>query len=360
MPAPSSSVAAARGIHEDNLALKRALLAVAVPAALAVLSLSVAGCKTKERSVANFAYVRPSSGAELPQVWLHHEGGGEPHSVPGLQGFPALSPNGRRIVLEDCTDGLLSCDLSVSDVRSAKPRRVVDDVTEFTWLADSVRLIALANGSLVSLNVLSDEQTTLVRGDVQQFSVSSDGKFVAFARATSASGGSDIFIMRLGVSGQVARLTQDGLSHTPLFAGRSVLFVRDTVNSTQAFADQHLWIISGDGVTKKKLGYLQLPRVEGALLAPVASSANGARVLLRVQYGSVAHPYVVDVRRRTARRIATGPYSDVVDISEDGTQVLLVRNGLDWTPPPSIEIRAVDGSSVEIMAYRAEAPSWTR
>jgi hypothetical protein len=115
-----------------------------------------------------------------------------------------------------------------------------------------------------------------------------------------------------------------------------------------------------DGSNARRIDFNESARLPNIGLTPVGWSEDGNRLLATMNEHENAEPYAVDLAKQRVWRISRGEFIEISDISRDGRSVLVVRNGLDSTPPPQVETIPFTGGKPQIVAVDSFGPSWNQ
>jgi Tol biopolymer transport system component len=278
-----------------------------------------------------------------------------------------ISPDGNRLAYLREETGRASF-LCLSPARGALDvcDAVDEPISPIAWSPDGSYLLGTSGAT--KLLLVDTRQLTyrlIVKGEMSGASYAPDGKAIVYSVKDEPRTykrlelGYNLFINTIS-SGHTVRLTSGGTSIAPVWGKRGIAFSRITRRRNSLWPRYELWLIKPDNGRVRRIDYGVEERLPCIGLTPVAWSSDGIKLLANMNEAENNEPYAVDMRERRVWRISKGAFIEVTDISRSGKYALVVRNGLDWTAPPRVEIIRINTSSSTILAKGAFGPSWNR
>jgi Tol biopolymer transport system component len=189
---------------------------------------------------------------------------------------PAWSPDGQRLAFARTSrvDGRLQAGLYVMDADGSDVQEVLilaanQNVRQVQWLPDGPRIAFLTfawsgdrfqeSDLQYGLFLVDPDGSGLVqvptRGQVVSFSVSPDGRRIAFTRQELVAGdrfATDLFVMDLDGSDE-SRLTSDGRSMSPAWSPEGGRIAFSSYGPSQPIEEKDIYLIDVDGSGRTQL-----------------------------------------------------------------------------------------------------------
>lgn len=334
---------------------------------LLVLVLMSTGCggANEQGRVARLVYQTTDG-----KTWIRYAGEATSQSWRLDKGWeissPVVSSNGRRVAFSKRRENGKEGRLCVTSPGDGDCDILVANADPALWSPDGRYLLATQGTKrLILINVRERTLRTVAKGELSGFSFSPNSDKVVYSLRDQPKTsrfmevGYNLFVTSTAGS-KTSRLTDDGISIGPVWGRRGIAFSRMARRSHSNWPHYELWLMRADGGGDRRIDFGQQTELPNFGLISVAWSADGNRLLTRMEEHENSEPYAVDLTRKRVWRIARGSFIDILDISSDGRSVLVVRNGFDWTPPPQVEIVPFAGGKPRIIAKNAWSPSWNR
>ncbi len=339
------------------------ILRAAPVAVAALLCAACMGGADDEPRAAGGQYLVYTRALDLPEqaIWIGDVEGRRMRRLT-RGSFGLVSPDGRTIaVSRRSAIHTLGPD--------ARGERLVARGKPALWLSDSRHLLAIQGKALVNIDVEDDSVAVIARNDPVTWSISPDGKAVAYELYERTSGPcegrSDIYVADAD-GGSRKRLTKDGRSSRPVWGKEWIAFAHRPAGA-DCFVPR-IWKMRPDGRSATPI-MRTLPKrfansgfygvrphawVAGRPLIVATSPTEWGLVLaiVNTQNGSVRMPDL-DPRPRTVTQM----YVD--DVSRDGRHVVGAACGAEF--PCTIRTYSVeDGRASELATGRVAYPDWNR
>lgn len=245
-----------------------------------------------------------------------------------------------------------------------RPRLLVRGAVRPVWSPDSKRVavgedLDERRRALLSVAVETGESTTVARGAIDDWSFSTRGEEIAYARG-EVFGNVDVYIADADGGGE-RRVTDDRESAYPVWGPREIAFAR--IVPYRGWGAHEIWLVRADGGGRRLL--TKTPRSllgQGIVgLVPVAWSSDGRALLagLANEFGLV--PFAVDPQTGYVSRIGNYSYHASPDgLSRDGRFVLVSDSGIEVTRHTRVDVVPYAGGAGRLIARRAGEASWNR
>jgi Tol biopolymer transport system component len=345
------------GVRVPSLARPKLLAAlVAVAALLAVPA----------AADATLSYTKD---LKQPTIFYAKDNGKGAHKIgPGYNS--RVSPDGESVIYEGSSSN--GIELRVFSLATKKSKRLLNPLQEgydLAWSPDST-LVAAQTGplngpfNLVVINVETGKRTKVASGFFNGFSFSPDGDELVYGVAPTLHYPAKSNVFRIGVDGKGrVALSHDKKSMDPLWGPTGqIVFARQTGGASRKYGPANqLFVMNEDGerisqVTRTKVSPLAVG------LAPIAFSANGARLL--TEYGGEDQSYAVAVSLVTGKERSLSPGNSetglqAAAISPDGETVLGDEGrGFGGNPHPKVVTVPWSGGKPKVLVKGGYAPSW--
>lgn len=329
--------------------------------AVALVATACTGGDATEEPAARYLVFTKAIDQPQQAVWIGDVNGDEMRRLTrGAYGL--VSPDGTKIAVSRRA-GIFTVDPGGGGehfVAKGRPR---------AWLPDSRHLLAVQGKALVSLDVGDGSTEVIERGEGGTFSISPDGKSIAYDIFRDPPGNREcwfeIYTARMNGDSK-RRLTTGGRSSNPVWGDDGIAFAYRPPG-TGCFAPR-VWTMRSDGSEKQPI-MEQLPRrfsSNGYYGVRPLSWVRGRPLLLATvptEWGNELA--LVDSRNGSARKPDLDPrpgyaspmYAD--HPSTDGLHVVGAACGVEW--PCTIQIYSVaDGRAKDVFTGRASWPDWNR
>jgi hypothetical protein len=311
-----------------------------------------------------------------PKVWIAAANGSDAKLLgPGQQ--PLLAPNGQSVAValfgtasgpqeHGPAIGIYpSSGAAIADYLSLEAATA----TPLAWSPDSryLAVYAQSNGTVgiaaaSSLDVI-DTQTgtvaTIAHGAIYGASFARDGSdrlVYALAHSLLATAKTNLYVAEADGAG-VHPITSDGRSLLPVWGPTYIAYDRERARSLAP--EYQIWLGTPTNPRVRKLTHVRVGSLVSGL-APLAFSADGARLLAEFGGEDTSEAYAVDVATGRARALHVGRQEvQGGGISSDGSRLLLDTNSFEQAPSRGriVTVPWAGGSPTLLVAHGAQA-SW--
>lgn len=341
-------------------------LAAALVVALALSGLYVAVAAHASRA-ALLTYIENSRTLH-PSVELANVTGGDPRRL-GAGSSAMLAPDGGSVAVvqelappDNSTSELLV--YPASGGAGMKLYHCPGFLTVYGWSSDSKLILASCphglndSGPLLVIAAGGGSVATISSGviDGASFATNSSDDVVYALGATQLLTAPVNLYRSSPAGGERRQITHGGISTSPVWGPRYIVFARTTSRSTVNAPINQLWSIAPNGSGARQLTHMSVNALADGLV-PVAFSANGEHLLAGFTGTDQSASWVVDLADKTAvpRRLIDSENTPDA-ISRDGGTVLLT-NGFEGQPT-SVESVPWGGGKPTVLARRGANASW--
>jgi Tol biopolymer transport system component len=303
-----------------------------------------------------------------PKVYIAENNGKGAKSI-GAGRNSRISPDGETVIYERETGQ--GSEMRLYSVAVKKSQRMLNPWTEsfvFAWSPDSTKIAALTgplNGAqtLLVIDTTTMKRTKIATGYFNGVSFSPTSEEIVYGVAPTFAypGKSTLYREGIDGTGKVA-LSHDNISAYPLWGPKGqIVFARQLGAKSRKYGPANqLFVMNEDGEGISQVTHTKVdPLAQG--LAPVAFSANGARLL--TEFGGQDQGYGVAVS------LVTGGEKKLTDDPETGFQgsgltadgsTILGTTGLGFGPShPKIVTMPWGGGPEKLLVAGAYFPSWS-
>jgi hypothetical protein len=308
---------------------------------------------------AGLVFTRQSG--QVSGVWLANADGSSPRQIVANGFAGTLSPDGKQVTYQipqgTDTDHWLT---NIKDVVRGDPR-ALGEVTVLAWSPDSTHLAVRDGKQLLLLDSRTGETRVLAQGIIGGADFAPDGSAVVFSRGNgkvAPDWRSDIFVRRLA-DGSESRLTRGGRSDAPVWGGESIAFRRFHFDGDWPVGE--IYLIGEHGGDARPFATGKQSPVAAALgLDAVELSADGRKLLACAAGEFHCGPVAYDVPDGAAHdlSLAGKAVTQVEDLSEDGTQVLVTAGAFDG-PPRDLYTIPFGGGKPKLVLENVSEAHWS-